>query len=294
MQNGIVFQSQQMGRAAGAAPTGTSGDKYGFDDCRRGVPGTERMSTVIVTGAAEGIGWATARRFAAGGARVALLDLNGDAARERAATLGEGHLGLSCDVASEDGVAAAVRSVLQAFGRLDVLVNNAGIGDQAAPTVRQEVTAFDRVLDVHLRGTFLLCRAAGAAMLEQGAGAIVNIASIAGLAGIPGRNAYGAAKAGIAAMTRSLACEWARHGVRVNAVAPGYVRTALVDDLVRNGALDSRAIEARTPMRRLAQPDEIAAAITFLASPEASFITGVTLPVDGGWLALGAPESALG
>jgi len=131
-------------------------------------------------------------------------------------------------------------------------------------------------------------------MLEQGAGAIVNIASIAGLAGIPGRNAYGAAKAGIAAMTRSLACEWARHGVRVNAVAPGYVRTALVDDLVRNGALDSRAIEARTPMRRLAQPDEIAAAITFLASPEASFITGVTLPVDGGWLALGAPESALG
>lgn len=252
------------------------------------------MTAVIVTGAAEGIGWATARRFATAGARVALVDLHGDAARARAAELGGGHLGLACDVASEDHVADAVRSVLQAFGRLDVLVNNAGIGDQAPPTVRQEVAAFDRVLDVHLRGTFLMCRAAGAAMLEQGAGAIVNIASIAGFAGIPGRNAYGAAKAGIAAMTRSLACEWARSGVRVNAVAPGYVHTALVDALVRNGALDAGAIEARTPMRRLARPEEIAAAIAFLASPEAGYITGATLPVDGGWLALGAPESALG
>jgi NAD(P)-dependent dehydrogenase (short-subunit alcohol dehydrogenase family) len=252
------------------------------------------MSTVVVTGAAEGIGWASARRFAAAGARVALLDLQGDAVRARAAELGQGHLGLACDVASEEGVAAALHGVLQAFGRLDVLVNNAGIGDQAPPTLRQEVTAFDRVLDVHLRGTFLMCRAAGAMMLEQGAGAIVNIASIAGLAGIPGRNAYGAAKAGIAAMTRSLACEWARGGVRVNAVAPGYVRTALVDALVRKGALDAQAIEARTPLRRLAQPEEIAAAIAFLASAEAGFITGVTLPVDGGWLALGAPESALG
>jgi NAD(P)-dependent dehydrogenase (short-subunit alcohol dehydrogenase family) len=254
---------------------------------------TGPVRVAIVTGAADGIGWATAQRLAADGVRVALLDLRGDAARDRARELGEGHLGLGCDVASAPDVTSAVRAVREGFGRIDVLVNNAGIGDQAGPTVQQDVDAFDRVLAVHLRGSFLMCRAAGAAMLEQGAGAIVNLASFAGLACIPARNAYGAAKAGIAALTRSLACEWARRGVRVNAVAPGYVRTALVDALVRKGALDRRAIEHRTPMQRLAEPAEIAEAIACLASPRASFISGVTLPVDGGWLALGAPESAL-
>jgi len=251
------------------------------------------MSVAVVTGAADGIGWATAQRLAADFAHVVLLDLRGGAARERARELGAAHFGLDCDVASPDSVAAAVSAVLQRFGRIDVLVNNAGIPDQAGPTVKQDVAAFDRVLGVHLRGTFLLCQAAGAAMLEQGGGAIVNLASIAGLAGIPARNAYGAAKAGIAAMTRSLAVEWARGGVRVNAVAPGYVRTSLVDELVGKGALDIGAIEARTPMGRLAQPAEIAEVIAFLASTRASFITGATLPVDGGWLALGAPESVL-
>ncbi|HEX6363823.1 MAG TPA: glucose 1-dehydrogenase [Albitalea sp.] len=252
------------------------------------------MTVAVVTGAAEGIGWAAAQRLAADAEHVALLDLRADGAQQRAAELGAAHIGLGCDVASADSVAAAVRAVLERFGRIDVLVNNAGIGEQAAPTVDQDVAAFDRVLEVHLRGTFLASREAGAAMLRQGAGAIVNIASIAGFAGIPTRNAYGAAKAGIASMTRSMACEWARRGVRVNAVAPGYVRTALVESLEKRGALDTRAIVSRTPMARLAEPAEIAEAIAFLASPKASFITGATLVADGGWLALGAPESALG
>lgn len=251
------------------------------------------MSVAIVTGGAEGIGWATAQRLAQDFRRIVILDLNAGAARERAAELGSGHLGLACDVADAGSVEAAIAEVVGQCGRIDALVNNAGIGEQAAATVDQQVEGFDRVLAVHLRGSFLASREAARAMLVQGTGVIVNIASIAGQAGIPGRNAYGAAKAGIAAMTRAMACEWARRGVRVNAVAPGYVRTALVDKLAREGALDTAAIEARTPMGRMARPEEIAEAIAFLASSRASFITGTTLNADGGWLALGAPEQAL-
>ena len=194
---------------------------------------------------------------------------------------------------SQEDVAQLICAVMKRFGRIDVLVNNAGIGEQAAPTIDQTVEAFDRVLSVHLRGTFLASREAAKVMLAQRSGSIVNLASIAGLAGIPARNAYGAAKAGIGAMTRAMACEWARSGIRVNAVAPGYVRTTLVNDLERKGALDAGAIEARTPMGRMADPNEIAEVIAFLASTRASFITGTTLNVDGGWLALGAPESVL-
>jgi NAD(P)-dependent dehydrogenase (short-subunit alcohol dehydrogenase family) len=252
-----------------------------------------RSLVALVTGAADGIGWATATRLADDAAHVVVADVREDAARERAKVLGDAHAGLRCDVTSQDEVARAVRIVVERFGRIDVLVNNAGIGEQAAPTIDQTVEAFDRVLSVHLRGTFLVSREVAKVMLAQRSGSIVNLASIAGLAGIPSRNAYGAAKAGIAAMTRAMACEWARSGIRVNAVAPGYVRTALVTELERKGALDTHAIESRTPMGRMAEPEEIAEAIAFLASSRASFITGATLNVDGGWIALGAPESAL-
>lgn len=250
-------------------------------------------TVAVITGAAEGIGWATAQRLAQEVDCVVLLDLDGDAAQRRAAQLGAGHVGMTCDVADEASVLHAVSAILSARGRIDMLVNNAGIGEQSAPTVDQEVVAFDRVLDVHLRGTFLMSRTVGRAMLEQGSGAIVNIASIAGQAGIPGRNAYGAAKAGIAAMTRAMACEWARRGVRVDAVAPGYVRTALVERLVGDGLIDAARIESRTPLGRMARPEEIAHVIAFLASPLASFVTGTTVNADGGWLALGAPDAAL-
>ncbi len=252
------------------------------------------MNVAVVTGAADGIGWATAQRLANDVDHVVLFDLRGDAASERARELGALHVGVGCEVSDEQSVTAAIAAVLERFGRIDILVNNAGIGDQSVPTVEQDVGAFDRVIEVHVRGTYLLSKTVARGMLANGSGSIVNIASIAGFAGIPRRNAYGAAKAGIVAMTRSMACEWARGGVRVNAVAPGYVRTALVDDLARKGSIDVQAVTKRTPLGRMAEPAEIAEVIAFLASPRSSFVTGTTLHADGGWLALGAPESVLG
>lgn len=260
---------------------------------------TSTATVVIVTGAADGIGWATAQRLAADGVRVALLDLRADAAQARAAELGPGHLGLGCDVTLEDSVETAVAAVLERFGRIDALVNNAGIGDQTGPTTEQSVEAFDRVLAVHLRGTFLMSRAVARHMLQatpvpgRGRGAIVNLGSIASSTGLPARNAYSAGKAGVLGMTRAMASEWARFGLRVNAVAPGYVRTALVAALERKGAIDAAAICRRTPLGRMAEPAEIAEVIAFLASSRASYVTGALIPVDGGWTAFGAAESAL-
>ena len=257
-------------------------------------------SVVLVTGAADGIGWATAQWFAEQGWSVALFDLNGALAAERAKALGPQHSGWACDVTDAAAVQARVAGVVAQHGRIDALVNNAGIADQTAPTLEQDVAAFDKVLSVHLRGAFLMSQRVIAQMQHQprdaqgGRGAIVNIGSIASFGGIPGRNAYSAAKAGILGMTRALACEWARKGIRVNAVAPGYVKTALVASLVERGAIDAQAIARRAPLGRMAAPEEIARVIGFLASPQASYVTGVVLPVDGGWGALGAPEAALG
>lgn len=255
---------------------------------------------VLITGAAEGIGWASAELMAGRGWRVALVDLRAQAAIERAAQLGaDMHLGLGCDVTHHDSVRDTVLAIATHYGRIDALVNNAGIGDQTVPTLEQTAEAFDHVLAVHLRGAFLVSQAVLAQMRRQAPdthgnrGAIVNIGSIASFGGIPGRNAYSAAKAGVLGMTRAMAVEWARAGIRINAVAPGYVATALVMELAKKGAVDAQAIARRTPLGRMAQPREIAEAIAFLASPSSSYVTGATLSVDGGWSVLGAPEAAL-
>ncbi|MBP2232578.1 NAD(P)-dependent dehydrogenase (short-subunit alcohol dehydrogenase family) [Azospirillum agricola] len=249
------------------------------------------MTVSLITGAADGIGWAMARRFAGGGHRVVLADIDHDKAAARAAALnggtdgsaGGGHIAVAADVAKEADVVAMVAAVTDRWGRLDVLVNNAGIGDSHLPTLDQGVEAFDRLLRIHLTGGFLAAREAGRIMVRQGCGAIVNVSSIAGLGGLPRRNAYGAAKAGIVAMTRSLACEWADCGIRVNAIAPGYVGTDLVQRLEQAGRIDMDRLKRRIPMGRLGRPEEIAEAAWFLASPQAGYITGSVLSVDGGW-----------
>lgn len=246
-----------------------------------------RMPVALVTGAADGIGWATARAFAGAGHRVVLADLRAEGVTMRALELGPDHLSLGCDVANEADVVRLLAEVAYRCGRLDAVVNNAGIGSPHVPTAQQGADEFERVLRVHLSGTFLVSREAYklVAPPRGGGGAIVNVSSIAGLGGLPRRNAYGAAKAGIAAMTRSMACEWAASGVRVNAVAPGYVETALVRKLADEGSVDEGRLRRRIPMGRLARPEEIAAAILFLCSPAASYVTGAVLSVDGGWMA---------
>jgi NAD(P)-dependent dehydrogenase (short-subunit alcohol dehydrogenase family) len=248
----------------------------------------------IVTGAADGIGWATAQRLAQDFDHVVVADLRAEAAERRAAELGPGHAGYGCDVTREADVTALMQTVHKRFGRIDALVNNAGIGEQTVMTLEQSVEAFDQILAVHLRGTFMASREAARVFVQQKSGVIVNISSIAGWQGHPGRNAYGAAKAGISNMTEAMASEWARDGIRVNAVAPGYVMTDLVKKLIEKGAMNVEDAIGNTPMGRFAQTGEIAEVIAFLASPRASFITGVTLPVDGGWLACGAPPARLG
>lgn len=254
--------------------------------------GNAREPIVLITGGANGIGWATAQLFAGRGCRVAIADLDGGMAVARAGELGSDHLGVQCDITVEASVREVCSTVLGRFGHCSILVNNAGIGDMTVPTLEQDAGRFVEILNTHLTGSFLMSREIARRMIEGKGGAIVNFSSIAGLSGLPGRNAYGAAKAGLIAMTRSMACEWAAHGVRVNAVAPGYVETALVGKLAAEGLLDKERILRRTPMGRMIAPAEIAEAVWFLASPAASAVTGAVLSVDAGWQAYGAAGDA--
>jgi NAD(P)-dependent dehydrogenase (short-subunit alcohol dehydrogenase family) len=190
------------------------------------------------------------------------------------------------DVCSPEQVVAMVEDTVATSGRLDILVNNAGVAS-VFPAEEMALEEWDRVLEINLRGLFLCCQAGGKQMLAQRSGRIINIASVIGFLGFPQRSAYGASKAGVINLTRVLACEWAAHGVTVNAVSPGYVRTPLLEEDVARGIYDVTDILQRTPSRRLVEVEDVANAVLFLASDAASSITGVNLPVDGGWQAYG-------
>ena len=239
----------------------------------------------MITGGARGIGEAIANRFAAEGATLALWDLDGAAAAETAARFGgTGH---ACDVQSRDDVERAHAETIAAHGRVDVLVNNAGVA-LAGPSETFSDADWDASIGVMQTGVFLVSQVVGRGMLERQSGSIVNISSINAWAAFPMRLAYCAAKAAVVAMTEVLAIEWADRGVRVNAVAPGVTRTALVQKGIDEGVIDVDRYIARTPLHRFGEPDEIARAVLYLANEEdGSFVTGTTLRIDGGWSAQG-------
>jgi NAD(P)-dependent dehydrogenase (short-subunit alcohol dehydrogenase family) len=237
----------------------------------------------LVTGGGNGIGRATSHALAQAGAQVAVTDVDEDAAAQVADEIGGAAHRL--DVASEAEVREVVAAIAGKHGRLDILINNAGLGARM-PTVEMPTERWRQVLAVNVDGAFFCVREAGRHMLEAGRGAVVNVASIMGLVGgahYPNL-AYHTAKGAIVNFTRALACEWAPHGVRVNAVAPTFARTRLTEPLLADEAMAARLMQD-TPMGRFALPEEVAGAVLFLASDAASMITGVTLPVDGGWTA---------
>jgi NAD(P)-dependent dehydrogenase (short-subunit alcohol dehydrogenase family) len=250
----------------------------------------------IVTGAGRGIGEAIARRFSREGAKVAISDIDLPGAESVAESLrnsGREALAIKANVADKSEVEAMVKRVVDTFGRVDILVNNAGMSVVGASAELEE-SRWRQGIDVMLTGVFFCSQAAGREMIKQKYGKIISISSINGIGAFPERVCYNSAKAGVMGLTRVLGCEWAKYNINVNAVAPGYVNTQLVADLVEKGQLDVAELAGRTPLGRLAECEEIADAIVFLASEESKYMEGQTIVVDGGWSAYGYLESWLG
>jgi NAD(P)-dependent dehydrogenase (short-subunit alcohol dehydrogenase family) len=262
----------------------------------------------IITGAASGIGKATALVFAREGAKVMCADVNADGAegvaRQIVDTGGEA-ASIKTDVAVEAEVKEMIAQTVARWGRLDVLYNNAGIG-WGMPVTQIPESEWDRLIDINLKGVFLGCKHAIPEMLKNGGGAIVSTASDAGLVGTAMLSPYCASKGGVVLLTKSLAVEWGAMGIRVNCVCPGVIRTPILDPMIATAQAAGASPEevwARMaqahPVGRVGEPEEVGRAVAFLASDEASFITGVALPVDGGFAAgppagFGADRRVLG
>jgi len=242
----------------------------------------------LVTGAAAGIGRATAVAFARNGARVAVSDVNDAAGEETArmiAAAGGTAIYVHADVSRSPEVKALIARVIDAFGRLDYAFNNAGIEGQSAPTAECTEENWDRVIGINLKGVWLCMKEEIPQMLHQGGGAIVNCASIAGLVGFAGVPAYTSSKHGILGLTKTAALEYATQGIRINAVCPGVIQTAMIERFTGGSSEAEARLVAQEPIGRMGTSEEIADAVIWLCSDGAGFVTGHSLVVDGGFVA---------
>ncbi len=250
-----------------------------------------RGKKAVITGGGSDIGRATAVLFAAEGADVVVANLERDDAEQTAEAvreLGRKAAVLIADLSDADATCAMIEGAIAELGGIDILVNNGGVGKVFAPTLDlTDMDAWDHVMAVNVRAAFICSQQAARWMSAHDGGKIVNVGSQTGVAGVPGVNVYGPSKAALHNMTRSQAVEWAKHGINVNCVAPCWTRTRRLEAAIERGVTSWDEIAKRCPMGRAAEPEDVAKAILFLASSDADFITGVTLPVDGGWLAFG-------
>lgn len=254
-----------------------------------------KNKVAIVTGAGRGIGEAIATRLCAEGAKVTISDVDLPAAQEvskKLNTSGHKTIAVKANVGNKSEVEAMVKATIDAFGGIDILVNNAGMSVVGASAELEE-SRWRTGIDVMLTGVFFCSQAAAKVMIKQKSGKIINIASVNGIDAFPERACYCSAKAGVMALTKVLGCEWAKYNVNVNAVAPGYVETDLVKNLVSQGTLDVSELAGRTPNGRLASREDVANTVVFLASEDSQHIVGQTIVVDGGWTVYGYLESWL-
>jgi len=243
----------------------------------------------IVTGGASGIGKTISVAFAEAGATVVIPDLDAEGAEDTSREikrLGQESFSIESDVANPDDVDLIFDNTLDAYGKIDILVNNAGTTHPAVSILDLDLEYVDKIFSVDFKGVYLCSRRAGREMIRQNNGCIMNISSIAGLTPLP-LIMYGPMKSAVNMLTKILAREWAQYKIRVNAIAPGYVMTPLIKDMIEKGQRDPNLILDQTPMKNMLDPMDIAKAVLFLVSSEARYITGAVLPVDGGWLSDG-------
>jgi len=240
----------------------------------------------IVTGGSFGIGYATAAALAKSGASVLIVDwIENPTGLSDLQKDGSHVRFFQCDVSKSSDVSAMVDYALKTFGRIDIAVNNAGIEGATAQSHECTEENWDKTIGINLKGVWLCMKAEISSMLRQGGGAIVNVASIAGLIGFPGLPAYVASKHGIVGLTKTAALEYAKMGIRINAVCPGVIKTAMVDRITGKDKTVEKAFENQEPVGRMGRPEEVAEAILWLCSNAASFVTGDAMAVDGGWIA---------